>query len=471
MPEPSHPVAVVGGGIAGLCAALELEKRGRPFVLLEASDRLGGVIQTERAQGFLVEGGPDALLAQKPEGLALLRDLGLEGRLQPTNPQQRAVYVLRGGRLVLMPEGMTLTVPTRLGPVLTSPLLSWPGKLRMALDLVLPRRRDPGDESIAAFVRRRLGGEVLERLAEPLLGGIHAGDPERLSIRATFPRLCALEARHGSLIRGLRAAPPAQPSSIPSAFVSLQGGLGELVDALVARLPAGSLRTSRRVTRLARTPSPAGPPFVLEIEGHEALAADATLVALPPRAAASLVAPLAADAGLALGEIRFASTVVLVLGFRREDVAHPLDGYGLIVPRTEGLRTTALSFHSTKLEGRVPDGHVMLRIFFGGIHDGSVVDLSDQELVSLARREMGGVLGLRGEPVLARAYRWVQATPQMEIGHADRVDRVERALQGAPGLFVTGAGLRGTGLPDTIADARRVAAAAAAFLDAGGHCG
>jgi oxygen-dependent protoporphyrinogen oxidase len=378
------------------------------------------------------------------------------------------VYVLLHGRLVPLPEGMTLTVPTRVLPVLESPLFSWAGKLRMGLDLVLPRRREPDDESIAAFVRRRFGREALERLAEPLLAGIHAGDPERLSLSATFPRLRALEAKHGSLIRGLRASPPAQPSSLPSAFVSLKGGLGELVEALVARLPTASVLTGRRVTSIERSRNGSGDgaaAFRLDLDGQPLVAADAVVLALPPYASGPLLLHLAAEAAAALGEIRFASTVVLVLGYRREDVAHPLDGYGLIVPRTEGLHTTALSFHSTKLEGRAPEGHVMLRVFFGGIHDGSPVELSDEALVALARREMGGLLGLRGEPVLARAYRWVRGTPQMEIGHARRVARVERGLLAVPGLFVTGSGLRGTGLPDTIGDAQRTAAAAASFLD------
>ena len=191
----------------------------------------------------------------------------------------------------------------------------------------------------------------------------------------------------------------------------------------------------------------------------------AVLVALPAPAAADLMRAVAAEAASLLSGIRFASTVVLVLGYRREDVAHPLDGYGLLVPRSEGLRTTALSFHSTKLEGRVPDGQVMLRVFLGGIKDGDVVDLTDEELLEIARREMGPVLGLRGDPILTRVFRWPHATPQMEVGHGDRVARIEQAIAAVPGLFLTGAGLRGTGLPDTVGDAQRTASAVAAFLE------
>jgi oxygen-dependent protoporphyrinogen oxidase len=447
----------VGGGIAGLVTAHALRENGLPFVLFEASGRLGGVIRTERTGGYLIEGGPDSLLAQKPHGIALVRALGLQDRLVPTNPHQRTVYVLQGGRLHPLPEGMMLTVPTRIGPVLRSSLFSLAGKLRMGLDLVRPARRGQDDESIASFVRRRFGREALERLAEPLLGGIHAGDPETLSLSATFPRLAALERRHGSLTRGLRADPP-PVSSFPSAFVSLQGGLGELVDGLADRLPAERLRTNTAVETIHRS----GAGFELRTRGGASHSSTAVIVALPPRDARSLLAPLLGEASAVVGTLRAASTVVLVLGFARAQVAHPLDGYGLIVPRTEGLRTTALSFHSTKLEGRTPDGRVMLRVFLGGMRDPAVVDEPDEALLALARREMGPVLGLSGEPDLARVFRWPHATPQMEVGHADKMAVVERGLAAVPGLFLTGAGWRGTGLPDVIGDARRTAAAAAA---------
>ena len=458
--EPATPVAVVGGGIAGLSAALSLHQRGHRFLLFEARDDLGGVIRTERHLGFLLEGGPDSFLVQKPEAMALVRALGLEDRLVATNPEARTVFVLRGGRLLPLPEGMTLTVPTRVWPVLASPLFSWGGKLRMGLDLVRPARPGDDDESIASFVRRRFGPELLDRVAEPLLAGIHAGDPETLSLRATFPRLAALERAHGSVVRGLRAAAP-PTSAFPSAFASLRGGLGELVEALRARLPQPDVRTSCPVRTLRRE----GNGFALRLENGDERIFRAVLVALPAPAAADLTLAVAAEAASLLSGIRFASTVVLVLGYRREDVAHPLEGYGLLVPRSEGLRTTALSFHSTKLEGRVPDGQVMLRVFLGGIKDGDVVDLTDGELLEIARREMGPVLGLRGDPILTRVFRWPHATPQMEVGHGDLLARIEQAIAAVPGLFLTGAGLRGTGLPDTVGDAQRTASAVAAFLE------
>jgi oxygen-dependent protoporphyrinogen oxidase len=454
-------VAIVGGGIAGLATAHALSKSGVPFLLLEAGAGFGGVIRTVRAQGFLGEGGPDAMLAQKPQAIALCRELGLGDRLIPTNPEQRAVFVLHRGRLHPLPEGMMLAVPTRIAPFLASGLFSWPGKLRMGLDLLIPARRDEADESIASFLSRRFGRECVERLGEPLLAGIHSGDPDRLSIRATFPRFVDLERRYGSLIRGLTTGPrPVTSNPPPPAFCSLVGGLGELVDALVAQFPPECLRPRSRVDRIVRSSSG----FVLEIEGSELVEARAVVVAVPAPKASPLLAPLDAAIGRALASIPFASSATILLGYRRQDVAHPLDGYGMLVPRTERLRTTALSFFSTKFPGRAPDGHVLLRAFLGGARDPEVLSLDDDALVGIVRREMASVLGLRGEPTLIRVYRWPEGAPQMEVGHLDRIAAMEESLTAIPGLFLTGAGLRVTGIPDVVADGAKAAAAATAFL-------
>jgi oxygen-dependent protoporphyrinogen oxidase len=294
------------------------------------------------------------------------------------------------------------------------------------------------------------------------MAGIHAGDPERLSIRATFPRFVDLEARHGSLIRGMWAAGRAAPASMGSAFYSLAGGLGELVDALVARLPADRRRTSASVTRLLARDGG----FELLLADGTTVAAGAVVLAVPAPAAAPLLAPLSSAAGELLASIPFASSATIALGYRREDVAHPLDGYGFIVPRSEGLRSTACTFVSTKFPGRAPEGHVLLRAFVGGVRDPGVLDLADADLALLVRRELGPLLGLRGAPVLERVHRWPRATPQMEVGHLARMARLDAIVAGLPGLFLAGAGLRGTGLPDTIADAQRCAAAASALLSA-----
>lgn len=453
----SLDAVVAGGGVGGLRAAYVLARAGARVRLLEASARLGGVIRTESRDGFLLEGGPDALLAQKAAGLDLCRELGLGDRLIPTNLDSRRVYVLRRGRLHPLPEGMVLGVPTRAWPLLRSGLFSWPGKLRMGLDLVLPRRRASGDESIAAFVRRRLGGEALDRLGEPLLAGIHAGDPDRLSMQACFPRFVEMETRERSLIRGLLKARPGRADG--AAFYSLRGGLRELVEALVARLPEASISKEEAVTAVEREEGG----FVVR-SVRRLLRTRAIVLALPPRSAAPLLAALEPTASASLRAFTAVDTAVVLLAFRREDVGHPLDGYGMIVPRSEGLRTTACGFFSTKFPGRAPAGHVLLRGFLGGARDPGALDLDDAALVATVVNDLRGVLALRGEPAFAQVFRWPQATPQLAVGHRDLMAEVDRRIREVPGLFLTGAGLRATGIPDVVADATTTALDAAAFL-------
>ena len=460
MTAESREIVVIGGGIAGLAATLALHESGRDVVLLEAGSRLGGVIRTETTGGFVVEAGPDAILAQKPEGLALCRTLGLGDRLVPTNPALRTVFVLHQGRLHPLPEGMMLAVPTRVLPFLRSRLFSWPGKLRMGMDLVLPVRERDEDESIASLLRRRLGEEAVERLGEPLMAGIHAGDPEQLSIQATFPRFVELERRHRSLIRGMWASRPRGPAATRPAFYSLTGGLGEMVEALRCRLPAHAVRLGARVKGLRRE---AGR-FAVKLADGSLLTTESVILAVPAPAAAPLLAEMSPEAGLLLQTVPFASSATVALGYRREDVAHPLDGYGMLVPRGERLRTSACSFVSSKFPGRAPEGHVLLRAFLGGARDADLLQLPDVELAALARREMQGILGLRGAPVLERVYRWPRATPQMTVGHLERMERLDRIVDGLPGLFLTGAGLHGAGIPDAIADGGRAARAAAGYV-------
>ena len=453
-------VAIVGGGISGLSAAWTLHKRQVPYVLLEAGSEVGGVIRTESKGGFLLEGGPDSILAQKPEGLALCREIGLGDRLVPTNPHQRSVFVLHRRRLHPLPEGMALAVPTKVLPFLRSGLFSWPGKIRMGLDLVIPPRAGNGDESIASFLRRRFGQEAVDLIGEPLLAGIHAGDPERLSILATFPRFRDLERRHGSLVRGMWSSPrpatgPGEPP--PAAFYSLRGGLREVVTALVARLRPGAVRTRAPVRAVARD----GNAFALALEDGERVEAARVIVAAPGPRIAPALEGLVPEVARTIGAIPFASSATVLLGYRREDVAHPLDGYGMLVPRTEGLRTAAVSFVSTKFSSRAPEGHVLLRGFLGGVRDGNVLSLSDDEMAATVRREMAGVLGLRGEPVLTRIFRWPGGTPQLEVGHLARIAEAEGKAAEVPGLHLTGAGLRSTGIPDAVAEATRAAEAAA----------
>ncbi len=451
-------VAIVGGGIAGLSAAHALHRLGVSYRLLEGSPRLGGVIRTECSGGFVMEAGPDAILTQKPAAVELCAELGLGARLVPTDPVHKTVYVLHRGRLRPLPDGMTLGVPTRLAPMVTTGLFSWAGKLRMAAEVRMRPRADAGDESIASFLGRHFGAEAVERIGEPLLAGIHAGAPEQLSMLSAFPRFVEMERKHGSLIRAMWNAPRPGPGAV-SAFVSLPGGLQELVDALAAELGA-AVRLDWTVTSVRRAASG----WEVESAIGQRFTAGALVLAVPSAAAARLAAGVDGRLAGAMSAMRSVSTAVVYLGYGRGDVGHPLDGYGIVVPRSEGITATAFGFVSTKFPGRAPEGHVLLRTFLGGAREPDVLDHGDAELIARVRAELAPILGLRGEPVRTRLFRWPHATPQMEVGHAARMAEVDAMVDAQPGLFVTGAGLRGTGIPDMVADGARQAHRAAAWI-------
>ncbi len=447
-----HDVIVVGGGIAGLAVAYELHQRGIVAPVLEASSRAGGVILTERLDGWVIDAGPDALLVQKPAAVALCRELGLTTRLQQTLPP-RTAYVLRDGRLHALVEGSFLGFPLSARSLAASSLFSTVGKLRMAAEAVVPRRESDADESIAAFVQRRFGREAVDYIAEPLLAGIHAGDVDRLSLRALFPRLHDAERTTGSVLRAMRRLRPT--ASPQGAFVSLMGGVGELVDAIVQALPPHSVCVSTPVTHLSYDGS-----YLLRTSAG-AWRARSVVLAVPAYAAATLTAPLDPQLSAACGSLSYASTATAAFGYARTQVAHPMRGSGFVVPRVEGRALLAGTWVTSKWSGRAPDGHVLLRGFLGGGRDPRRLDRSDADLLRDARDELEGMLGITGEPVLARLFRWDRQSPQYEVGHLDRVATIERLLIGHRGLFLTGSGFRAIGIPDNIADARATAARAA----------
>jgi oxygen-dependent protoporphyrinogen oxidase len=450
-------LVVVGGGIAGLAAAHRAVELARErslaleLTLLEARDRLGGSIETERADGFLVEAGPDSFLSDKPWALALCQRLGLERRLVRTDDRFRRIFVWFGGRLHPLPEGFQLLAPTRLGPFATSSLFSWRGKLRMALDLVLPRGATGGDESLAGFVRRRLGREALERVAQPLVAGIYTADPDDLSLAATMPRFLDLERRERSVILGLwrasrRAGAPAGTSGARwSLFVTLADGMGELVDALAARLPAGAVNLKRRVGGIERR----GGRWRVEAEG-QALDADRVIVAAEAHAASRIVRYVDPPLATLLQVIAYASAVTVTLGYRRADIPHGLDGFGFVVPRTEGRRLLACTFSSVKYPGRAPEGHALLRGFLGGALDAAALETDDAELLAATREELRAALGITTAPLLARVRRHPASMPQYAVGHLSTVEALERRLDAAPGLWLAGAAYRGVGIADCV---------------------
>ena len=449
-------LVVVGGGITGLAAAyraLELAReRGiaLELTLVEARDRLGGTIGTERTGGFLVEAGPDSFLSEKPWALDLCRRLGVEDRLARTDDRYRKVFVWRAGRLEPLPDGFQLLAPTRLAPLLSSRLFSWPGKLRMALDLVLPRGI-ADDESLGSFVRRRLGREALERVAQPLVAGIYTADPDDLSLSATMPRFAELEKRERSIILGLwranRQAPQAGTSGARwSLFVTLEDGMEALVTTLAGRLPPGAVLLKHRVAGLEHR----GDRWRVATAEGGALDADGVVVATEAYAAARMLRYVDPTLATLLAEIPYASSATVTLGYRRADVTHPLDGFGFVVPRTEGRALLACTFSSVKYPGRAPEGGVLLRSFVGGALNEAVLELDDAALVMRAHDELRQAMGITAEPVLTRVFRWPKAMPQYHVGHLARVETIERRVAALHGVDLAGSAYRGVGIADCV---------------------
>jgi oxygen-dependent protoporphyrinogen oxidase len=446
-------VVIVGGGIAGLAAAYELSLRRVSFALLESSRRAGGVVLSEQVDGYTIDAGPDALLVQKPHGVTLCEELGIAGRLVPSR-EPRLAFIQRGGRLHPLPAASVLGIPTRIAPFVKTSLFSWRGKIRMGAEVFVPPRRDTSDESIGAFMSRRFGHEAKAYLGEPLLAGIYAGDVDRLSMTALFPRFVEAERRHGSLLRGFWAQPPKPLPQGP--FLSLPGGLSELIDAIVAAIPAGSIRLNEPAVRIVKSQTADAPEYLVET-ADTTFRAHTLIVAAPAHVAARLVRGF--DPALAgrCEEIPYVSTATVALAFPRGAVAHPLNGTGFVVPAVEGTGILAGSWLSSKWPHRAPDDKVLLRAFVGGARDPNALEQSDRDLVARSLDALRPLLGIQGPPLLTRVYRWERANPQHEVGHQARMKAIDQALGAHPGLFFTGSGFRGIGIPDCIADGRATA--------------
>jgi oxygen-dependent protoporphyrinogen oxidase len=451
-------IAIVGGGITGLAAAYELTARRVPFQLFEASPRVGGLIRTEHVDGFTIEGGPDSILAQKPAAIELCESLGLGPQLISTTPP-RTAFVMKHGHLYPLPSASVLGIPITWRGITEYELLSPAARARLALELLIPPRREAGDESVGAFFRRRFGGETVDLVAEPLLGGIHAGDIEALSMTSLFPRFVEAEAGGGSVLRSLRNT--RRPSPGEGLFRSLAGGMGELVTALERRMPDGSIRCNAPVAAIVKD----GKRWLVPAAGTTATAS-AVIIAAPARVAAELIQPIDPRAGSLCGEVPYVSTVSVALAWPRSAVAHPLEGSGFVVARRyNDVRITACTWVSSKWSGRAPAGAVLLRVFAGGAHDPGVVDLPDEEIVDIACRDLSGLLGTSGAPLVTRVYRWRDAGAQHNVGQIARVSEIEKRLAGHPGLLVAGSGFRSVGIPDCVADGRAAAAAACTSID------
>lgn len=454
---------IVGGGITGLAAALRFADAGIPFVLLESQDQLGGKIATERVDRYVIEGGPDCILAAKPAGIALCRALGLEDRLRGTNPAFRRTYVQRGGRLHELPEGLTGLVPSRITPLLRTGILSVAGRVRAGLEAVIPGRKGTEEESIAQFVTRRFGREAYDWLVEPLLSGIYAGDGERLSLAATFPQLVELERTQGSVLRSMLRRRLPGPSKearppVPMGFVTPAGGLGELVEAATRRLPSDSVRRGVAVNSVTLHDDG----YVVRLADGDRLITPAVILATPAYVSARLVAGLDPALARELAAIPFVSTATVSLAFPAGAIpaGRRLDGYGYVSPRAEGSPVVACTWTSNKFPDRVPADGILIRFFIGREGQEEIVSHSDAALVGLARAELARLFGIMREPALTRVFRWPQGMPQYVTGHGARVERLSRLARRHPGLYLAGASYHGVGIPDCIASGQRAAEAA-----------
>jgi protoporphyrinogen/coproporphyrinogen III oxidase len=480
MAESGAPrIAILGGGISGLSAAFRLlelsAKHEAPLevALLEGGPRLGGALHTIRKEGFIAEAGADSFLTEKPWALDLVRRLGLQGELVGTREEFRRTYVVRKGALVEIPQGFSLLAPARLLPMLRSPLLSPLGKARMAIEPLIPRRRGRSDESLASFVTRRLGRQVLERIAQPLAGGIYTADPEHLSLHATQPRFADMEARHGSVIRGLRAAARAHDAKSGklggtsgarwSLFVSLRGGISTLVDALEQRL-GETVRRRAEVMALERISGEAGgaerkPRWCVVVADGARLEADAVICALPAHRAAPLLAPHSPGLARALAAIAYASAAVVNLAYREGDFPRAPRSFGFVVPAIERRRIIAGSFTSLKFADRAPAGTILLRAFVGGALQNELMALGDPAMIDAVREEFRALLGVSAEPLWAQVNRWPDSMPQYAVGHHGRIAEIERTAVTLPAFELAGAMLRGVGIPDCVLGGERAAQA------------
>lgn len=458
-------VAIIGGGISGLACAFRLAElnaeraKDLEILLFDSSRRAGGgTIQTETKDGFILEAGPDSFLSEKPWAVELSKRLGIDSKLINTEDQNRKVFVVRQGRLIELPQGFYLIAPTNFGSFLRMPLFSLAGKIRMISELWVPSKKTSEEESIGAFIRRRFGRETLERVGQPMIAGVHSGDPERLSLEATMPRFAALEKKYGSVIRGLfheskKRGEKLEKVSGPrySLFLSYLDGMETLTQALATRLPEGALRLGEEILEMDYDPQNLS--WRLKDTKGEYFTADAVCLALPAYKASVLLKNAAPSLSSQLANIFYLSIATINFAYKEEDISHPLDGFGFVVPATEKRAIIACTFSSKKFKNRAPKGHVLLRAFVGGFSGEEYFNREDNELVRAAREDLSSLLGIKKEPLFSLLSRYPKSMVQYEVGHRSLVEKIETECGQYRGLFLEGSAYHGSGIPDCVRDA------------------
>jgi protoporphyrinogen/coproporphyrinogen III oxidase len=465
-------VIIIGGGTAGLSAALKVRRAAEAgedvdFVLLERDSRLGGKVAGEIVTGehgtFVVDGGPDSFLTGKPAIHRIAKLVGIAADKLPSDESRKRTLILKNGRLYPMPDGVMQFAPTKFVPFATTGLFSWPGKLRAGMDLLIPKKKlAPGefnDESLEHFIVRRMGREILDRLAEPLVGGVHGSSPDQMSLAATFPNLLEMEQKHGCMIKGflaqrrmveeMRRKNPPDPKNPRTFFTAFTGGMHELTEAMADAAGRESLRVGTEVTGVSRAADGA---WTVSLADGSEVAGDAVVVATESWAAERLMRPLDHRIADALAAIPASSSATASFAFEEAGIGIDLNAFGVLCPAVEHGRLLAVTYSSTKWPGRAPKGKVLFRAFLGGPQNQKIMEKSDEELTAIALSELRSTLGIASDvkPLFSRFYRWTLGMPQYTMGHLDRVALIEERCAATPGLALAGGSYRGVGLPNCV---------------------
>jgi len=460
-------IVIIGGGISGLAALYYLSKKLKEkkikadLHLLEKSERFGGQIKTEYVKGFVIDGGSDCFIREKPWALGLCRELGIEGKLVNTRDENNGTFIYRKGKLHPLPEGLMALVPVRFLPFITTGLFSLTGKIRMAVEVFIPRKKDDREETLAEFVTRRSGRELLDMIAEPLIAGIHAGDPDRMSVKSTFPRFLQMEKDHGSLTMATLAArkkmkemmKKQKNSGAPqmSFFISFKNGMYEFIETLLKKLKDQKLKTGMDVTGIKKEKSGN---YIIGIKGGKEIKADVVVITTPAYVSAQLLRNISRDMSVSMKKIPYVKTGTITIAYKKKDVEKVLPrAFGFLVPGVEKRNLMAATFTSLKWPGRCPDDFVLIRCFIGGKHNQDLIDKDDETIITIAREELKAILGIDAEPHLTRVFRWIDNMPQYNLGHLELMETIDRETGKNKGLHVTGSAYRGIGIPDCIHNA------------------
>ena len=460
-------IAIMGGGISGLAAAYTLEqhrRNGAPieYVVCESSARLGGVLVTEKVDGCLVEAGPDSFISEKPWASDLCRQIGLGEELIGSNDADRKTYILKKGKLIVMPDGLMFMVPTKILPTVFSPLFSVRTKLRMAREWFHPPGRVTGDETVAELVKRHYGEEMVDRLADPLLSGVYGGEAHQLSVRAVLPRFAEMESKHGSLGRAMLASrkkmSQARKETATPLFTSLRDGMRQMVDGVLSQLPRSVLQVDAPVQAIQAQDG-----WTVSA-GYHSDHFDSVIIALPAQEAAKILQLAIPGLAAELAEINYSSSITVTLGYDRAIRESLPPGFGFLVPRSEGKRMLACTFVHNKFPHRAPQDRALIRCFLGGSRDELALQLSTDEILRVAQKELREIIGVNADPLFTRVYKWKGAMAQYGVGHLERLDRIERLRGHFPGLFLAGNGYRGIGVPDCVRSGVEAAKNSLVFL-------